>query len=162
RFRDPKRTPREPEPHQVYYFATKKEYVDFLRPRHGPGVEVELGRYDPADGGKVRGWSYFYRDDDAQIDATATLYHEASHQLLFESAGRSRYEQNGGQFWVFEGLGTYFETLAFQPDGSLRVGGLVGPRIARAHELIVGQGQYVPIDRLVAMSKSRFNDEKDV
>ena len=64
---------------------------------------------------------------------TATLYHEVSHQLLFESAGRrTTIERNVGNYWVFEGLGTYFETLTAEPDGSLRIGGLVGPRIDEA------------------------------
>ena len=54
--------------------------------------------------------------------------------MLFETAGPNSYTKNIGNFWVFEGLGTYFETVTPQPDGSLEVGGLVGPRIAEAYQ----------------------------
>ena len=55
--------------------------------------------------------AYFFRDPDGQLPVTATLYHEVSHQLLFETAGPNAYTRNVGNYWVFEGLGTYFETV---------------------------------------------------
>jgi hypothetical protein len=144
-------------PHEVWYFADKTEYVNYLKRIHGLGVDLELGRYDPARRRGDVGRSYFYRDDNGQVPVEATLYHEASHQLLFESGPRSGYESNVGQYWVFEGLGTYFETLEPQPDGSLELGGFVGPRLALARERIIDKGELVPLDKLVAMNKARFD-----
>ena len=100
-------------------------------------MALNLGFYDPPKSGRGRVPAYFYRDPDGQIPETATLYHEVSHQLLFETAGPNSYTKNIGNFWVFEGLGTYFETVTPQPDGSLEVGGLVGPRIAEAYQSLV-------------------------
>ena len=148
--------------HRVWYFSSKAEYVAYLRPKHGPGVEVELGRYDYATKPGAWGTSYFYRDPEAPIDATATLYHEASHQLLFESAGRRAFEKNAGNFWVFEGLGTYFETLTPRSDGSLELGGRVGPRVAKARANILDDGDYVPIAELVGLDQAGFTEEHAV
>ncbi len=169
RFANPQLQPRTTDPkqrHVVWYFGEKSEYVDFLKPLlAGADVSVELGRYLPplqVGGRKLPSRSYFYRDDDGQIEATATLAHEVSHQLLFESAGRSNYEHNTGNFWVWEGLGTYFETVEPQPDGSLLVGGLIGRRIEVARTLILDGHLYVPIEKLTALSKESFDDRTPV
>src|SRR5262249_19887737 len=121
--------------HQVYYFATKEEYVEHLRSSTGADIDQSLGDYNPPRPGHGhRAAAYFFRDKGGQLPVTATLYHEVSHQLLFETAGPNAYTRNAGNYWVFEGLGTYFETVTPQPDGSLEVGGPVGERLAAAVE----------------------------
>ncbi len=144
-------------PHEVWYFGDKAEYVNYLKRLHGQGVDLELGRFDPARRRGEVGRSYFYRDDAGPVPVEATLYHEASHQLLFESGPKSGHESNVGQYWVFEGLGTYFETLEALPDGALEIGGFVGPRLALARERLVERGECVPLDKFVAMSRTRFD-----
>jgi len=148
--------------HRIWYFAAQAEYVNYLRPTHGDGVEVEIGHYDRPT--KPGGWgtSYFFRDLEGTMGVDATLYHEASHQLLFESAGRRAFEANAGNFWVFEGLGTYFETLTPQPDGSLQIGGLVGPRVAKARANILDDGDYLPIGELVELDQATFSGDSEI
>jgi hypothetical protein len=146
--------------HRVFYFATKDRYVEYLLNRQGPGIADSLGIYlTPKDAKKWRDrpTSYFFKDEGGQLDITATLYHEVSHQLLFESAGESKYERNAGNYWVFEGLGTYFETLTPQPDGSLLVGGLIGPRIGQARLRLIDQAQFIPLEPFVALGKPQFD-----
>lgn len=148
--------------HLVNYYANKEEYLHFLRPREGPTIEQSLGVYVPRDVARTRGdqpTSYFYDDVGGALASTATLYHEVSHQLLFELSGASKFERNVGQYWVFEGLGTYFETVEPRPDGTIDVGGPVGPRMAEARKRIVEGGEYVPIEQLVRMDRGRFNEE---
>jgi hypothetical protein len=145
--------------HRVYYFASKAEFVEYLIPRLGPEVALNLGFYDPPKSGRGRVPAYFYRDPNGQIPETATLYHEVSHQLLFETAGPNAYTKNAGNFWVFEGLGTYFETVTPQPDGSLEVGGLVGPRIAEAFNSIITRRQLIPMAEFVAFDETTFRDK---
>jgi len=150
----PKRT------HQVWYFADKEQYIRCLQPVQGEGVRDNLGTYLPAREAKAYGKggkSFFFRDPGGQLDVTETLYHEVSHQLLFESGVADRYDPARGQFWVLEGLGTYFETLRPQPDGSLRYGGLVGRRIEVAQERLVAKKEFIPIGRLTSMNKFVFN-----
>ena len=122
-----------------------------LRPREGPTIVNTLGTYLPARKGQPQtaGRSYFFRDDNGQLDNLSTLFHEVSHQLLFEGlTPATRQEQNVGNYWVWEGLGTYFETFTPQEDGSYQLGGLIGPRIAKAREDILIDGLFVPIRRL--------------
>ena len=125
RFRSPSLTAEASyRPHQVYYFASKDEYVEHLRTSVGAEIDQSLGYYNPPRPGKGnRVPAYFFRDPGGQLPVTATLYHEVSHQLLFETAGPNAYTKNAGNYWVFEGLGTYFETVTPQADGSLEVGG---------------------------------------
>src|SRR5262249_37803024 len=77
--------------------------------------------------------------------------------LLFETAGPNRYTQNLGNYWVFEGLGTYFETVQPQPDGSLEVGGPVGRRMEEAIRSLVDRGQTIPLDRFVDYDEATFS-----
>ena len=102
--------------------------------------------------------SYFYKDDGGEISSFETLYHESSHQLLFENAGPALFEYNLGNYWPFEGLGTYFETVRPQPDGTLLIGGRTGRRFDVARTRILGRKEYTQLDRFVAMSKKTFLD----
>ena len=96
------------------------------------------------------------------MPVTATLYHEVSHQLLFETAGPNAYTRNVGNYWVFEGLGTYFETIVPQPDGSLEVGGLAGPRIEVAIKALVAQQQLIPLAEFIALDQNAFNRQSEI
>ena len=165
RFKDPKLTGdghSTTKLHQVYYFGSKAEFVSYLTPTLGAQVALNLGFYDPPKTGRGRVPAYFYRDPTGQIPEIATLYHEVSHQLLFETAGPNSYTKNAGNFWVFEGLGAYFETVTPQSDGSLEVGGLVGPRIAEALRSIVVRRHMVPMAEFVAFDEPTFRDKVQI
>ena len=149
-------------PHQVYYFATKDEYVTHLTPLTGGDIDQSLGYYNPPRPGKGnRAIAYFFRDIDGQLPVTATLYHEVSHQLLFETAGPNAYTKNVGSYWVFEGLGTYFETVTPQSDGSLEVGGLVGERLAAARNSF-SEGRFLPLEQFLTLDQNAFNRRERV
>jgi hypothetical protein len=145
---------------QVFYFATRDEYAEFLAPFQGEKGKINLGIYIPKKDSPVFGKvSYFFNDVNGQLDVESTLYHEGSHQLLFETAGPDDYGRNVSNFWVFEGLGTYFETIQHAPDGNLRIGGLVGPRIAQAYKRLITEKDFLPLDKLIACSKLEFWDD---
>ncbi len=149
--------------YRVSYFATREEYAQHLAPIMGAGSRVSLGTYITRKEDKSRqfgGVSYFFNDVGGQIDVTSTLFHEASHQLLFESAGPDNFAQNRGNYWVFEGLGTYFETLEIGPGGRLRIGGLIGPRIAQARQRLVADREFIPIEEFVGLGEVRFKGEQ--
>jgi Protein of unknown function (DUF1570) len=150
--------PRNPNAYQVYYYATREEYAKNVKPLLGENANVSLGTYFPKKEAPkgYGGISYFFNDVGGQLDITSTLYHEASHQLLFESAGADDYARNVGQYWVFEGLGTFFETLEHEPDGSLRIGGLVGPRIQQARRRLIDRKEFIPIEKFVSFGRATF------
>ncbi|AGA29397.1 Protein of unknown function (DUF1570) [Singulisphaera acidiphila DSM 18658] len=162
RFRDKKMVgEKSNDPHQVYYFKNKQEYVDYLIP-YEPTIAESLGIYIPLKPGKgKRAPAYFFHDPEGEINATATLFHEVSHQLLFETAGRNAYNKNVGNYWVFEGLGTYFETVVMGSDGVMMVGGLVGPRIDAAR-VKLEQGEFVPIEQLLQFDQAAFNTRDSI
>lgn len=146
--------------HQVWYFASKDEYVEYFRKSYRIDVEGTLGYAMPpseARSYRQKPRSYFYRPppDDA-IAATETLFHEASHQLVFESGPSNAFTSNLGQFWVWEGLGTYFETLRPMADGSYQFGGFVGPRLAKARADLVDADGFVDLTALLAMGRAHF------
>ena len=124
---------------------------------YGQKIERSLGFYDPPKSSTGRMPAYFFRDPDGDLPDTANLYHEVSHQLLFETAGPNHYTQNAGNYWVFEGLGTYFETVEPQPDGSLEVGGRVGRRMEEAIRSLVDLGRTIPLDQFVAYDEIGFH-----
>lgn len=163
RFRSPSLTAEASyRPHQVYYFATKDEYVDHLRTSVGADIDQSLGYYNPPRPGRGnRAPAYFFRDLGGRLPVTATLYHEVSHQLLFETAGPNAYTRNAGNYWVFEGLGTYFETVTPRPDGSLEVGGMVGERLTEAVRSFAA-GRFIPLDAFLSQDQGRFNRDERI
>ncbi len=146
--------------HTVFYFASRDDYIEFLLPTQGEGIRDNLGTYLPKKETKPLGFnegmSFFFRDPGGQLDVTENLDHEVSHQLLFETAGADKYDPDRSNFWVFEGLGTYFETMRPQPDGSLRIGGMVGKRIEIAQKRLTKDGEFVPISRMTTYNKNLF------
>lgn len=163
RFREPVRQAQpESSRHVVWYLASRDEYVALARNRFGRDESLSLGFYlDPRESRRFRQppRSYFYRDPDQSLTALATLFHEASHQVLFETAGPTQFDRNVGQYWVWEGLGTYFETFTPLEDGSYELGGRVGPRVAKARTDIVEENRLVPLSEFTAMGEARFKDE---
>ena len=144
-------------PHQIHYYATRDEYLEHLTPLTTDEIDNSLGYYCPPRSGKGnRAVAYFFRDLGGQLPVTATLYHEVSHQLLFETAGPNAFTKNVGNYWVFEGLGTYFETVTPQPDGSIEVGGLVGERLAAAQQALA-DGRFLPLQQFLMLDQNSFS-----
>ena len=144
-----------PQPHLIDYFSSRTGFVAYLR---GMNIDPKdsLGYYIPPESSNKRMPSYFYKDEGGEISSFETLYHESSHQLLFENAGPALFEHNLGNYWPFEGLGTYFETVRPQTDGALLIGGRTGRRFDVARTRILGRKEYTQLDRFVAMSKKTF------
>ena len=76
-------------------------------------------------------------------------------------SGLNGYTKNAGNYWVFEGLGTYFETVTPQPDGSLEVGGFVGERILAARQSLA-DGKFLPLDQFLLLDQNAFNREQSI
>ncbi|MFO0908299.1 MAG: DUF1570 domain-containing protein [Isosphaeraceae bacterium] len=153
------------EPHLVSYYSNRAEYAQAVRIYTDVDPELSLGYYHPPQArGQRRGRAYFFRDPGGELAATATLFHEGSHMLLFES-GVARSEAlrtNAGNYWVFEGLGTFFETLDIDEEGVIRVGGLHGPRNEAARVELLKPGQLTPLSVFLAFDQNAFNNGGNV
>jgi hypothetical protein len=159
--KNPKAVPTAPkETHRVFYFADREQYIAYLENSQGASIRDNIGTYLPKKEtkslGLKAGTSFFFRDPGGELDVTENLDHEVSHQLLFETAGADRYDPDRAHFWIFEGLGTYFETMRTLPDGSIRIGGWIGKRIAVAQERLTKNGEFVPIGRITTYNRSLF------
>jgi hypothetical protein len=148
--------------HRVAYFADKSEYVQALTPLEGPSIAESIGYYRrPPQGANSRqrggrGMSYFFQDKGGQLPVEATLFHEASHQLLFETAGRDRLDTNRGHYWLFEGLGTCFETVRVEGGDVVRFARPSGPRMDVARKRILEDKTYTPYEIFEAYGKAGF------
>ncbi|MCG6157401.1 DUF1570 domain-containing protein [Rubinisphaera margarita] len=126
--------------YEVHFLRSKQEYVDRLI-RRIPQIAMTNGLYQLED--RV---SYFYHDPEANNDAT--IFHEATHQLMYESHLAQREVGRGGHFWIVEGIACYMESFQVTetPDGfDYSVG---DPRFIRfywARHRLLEEDYYVPL-----------------
>ncbi|WP_437202612.1 DUF1570 domain-containing protein [Planctomicrobium sp. SH664] len=140
--------------HRVYYFRNKEDYIAALEARN-PNIAGSTGLYVPNDR-----TAYFYNDDLALEQSLETMFHEAAHQLLSESALKMFDVGVTKDFWVIEGFACYIES--FRPDSTVhRIGDPQHLRInwARQHALV--ENAVDPMRRFTELSKNQFQQAPD-
>jgi hypothetical protein len=144
-------------PMRVYYYRNKDEYVAALGKRQ-PRIAETLGIYFDTERE-----SHFYAGDGA---ATGTLYHEAVHQLFQETRPAARRVGSIANFWIVEGVATYFETLREHGDDAVgryyTIGEADAGRLPSARERLLKDGFYVPLAELVALGKDDVQRRPDI
>lgn len=142
-------------PHHVHYFATRDEYVKKLKPKI-PLIEITNGLYFTADR-----TSYFFDGAPGGNEANEpTLFHEATHQLLYEVEPKDRAIADRDHFWVIEGIACYMESFR-RRNGHISVG---DPRYQRfeAARIRYGEKYYVPFARFAGMSQKDFQNDPNI
>jgi hypothetical protein len=151
--REPRRQVR---PFRVYYHRTKDEYVAALR-RRQPRIADTLGIYFD----DLRQAHFFSADEE---DA-GTLFHEAVHQLFQESRPATREIGGTDNFWVIEGVATYFETLRELHDRQsglyFSVGEAAAGRLPAAGERLA-DGFYLPLAELTRLGKNDVQHHPEI
>lgn len=149
------RAPRERHrPFRVFYHRDKQDYVIKLQ-RRQPRVAETLGIY--FDGERE---AHFFadNDDDRNDRNAATLNHEAVHQLFQETRPAARQVGRDANFWIVEGIATYFETLREHRDPEAGLYYTIGEasqgRLPAAKERLLVSGFYVPLDELTRLGKT--------
>lgn len=148
------REPRERHrPFRVYYHRDKRDYVNELQ-RRQPRIAETLGIYFDAD----REAHFFAADDNESDDHnTPTLHHEAVHQLFQETRPAARQVGRDRNFWIVEGIATYFETLREHRDPQAGLYYTIGEstegRLPSARERLFVSEYYVPLDELTRLGK---------
>jgi hypothetical protein len=130
---------REPSPHNVVYYRSRKEYNDALRSAQ-PKIEITLGIYFASTR-----TAYFFAGDDQE---PGTLYHEATHQLFQETRAVAPDVGREANFWIVEGIACYMESLA-EHAGYCTLGGANAGRMPAARHRLVEDKFYVPLAELV-------------
>lgn len=118
-----------------YIFKDQKEYDEVMKKAH-PDSVGRGGFYSHKDH-----FTHFFKHDkdsdvwrsilktdpDADLDeySRSVWLHETTHQILHECVGKSIpqiSDKDYFNFWVVEGLPSYFESLRLKPDGGYDVG----------------------------------------
>lgn len=144
---------RQTKKHTVHYFSSREEYVRTLLPKQR-GVAISRGVYLPRD--RV---SYFFHDPEVS-DPLDTVYHEVTHQLLFESDPRMRDVAADGGYWAVEGLACYFESFRDEEEaartGRPVAGDVDHERIYWARHRVLVEGYYLPLEQFDRLGMRLF------
>ncbi len=98
--------------YEVHFYRDKSEYVNKLQKRI-PQIAMTNGLYQLED--RI---SYFYFD--AENNNDAALFHEATHQLMYESHLRQREVGRQAHFWIIEGIACYMESFKILSTAEIR------------------------------------------
>jgi len=138
------------DPYEVHYYRTQAEYNRRLISKI-PLIEVTNGLYYTTD--RI---AYFFFNE--TVEGDATLYHEATHQLLYESSGRDRSIGETNNFWIIEGIACYMESFENR-GGQFRVGDPDYDRFVAARYRFLVDGYHVPLGQLSQMSMLEFQND---
>ncbi len=128
-------------PLDVVYFRNKEQYLAALKPTV-PNIGLSMGLYVAENH-----TAYFYAGSE---DSERTMYHEATHQLFWQSRRVGNDVGRDANCWLIEGIAMYMETLRREGDCFV-LGGLDDVRIQAARYHLEKKDFYVPFDKLVRM-----------
>jgi hypothetical protein len=144
-------------PHQVWYFRSRDEYNAALR-REQPRIDITLGIYFD-----THRRAYFFAGEDQH---PSTIIHEAVHQLFQESRPTARLVGRVNNFWIIEGIATYFESLAVHDDPIagryFTLGGPGSGRVPAARLRLLEENYYLPLADLVRLGKDDLQQRPDL
>ncbi len=139
-----------PTPYVVHYYRSRDEYLDRLK-KEFPTITQTNGVYMIGD--RV---AHFYHD--AKADNESTLFHEATHQLFFESHQANRPIGEKDHFWIIEGIACYMESFQ-RANGMVSIGDPNYIRFAGARSILLAeQGYYMPLQEFSGMGMRDFQN----
>ncbi len=160
RFEGKRSAPRSQRPMRVFYHRDKASYVEYLK-RRQPRIAQTLGIYFDT----IREAHFYHSDDPTEANQLqATLYHEATHQLLQETSPKARSVGTNANYWVVEGIACYFETLIPLTVDGKRIGlyELGDPARGRIVSAVNTTTPPLPLAELVAMGMSDLQERTDL
>ncbi|QDU00489.1 hypothetical protein V6x_01620 [Gimesia chilikensis] len=142
--------------HVMHYYSTRQEYLQRLQ-KEIPQIALTHGIY--LFGDRI---SHFYYNPEAEGDL-GTLYHEATHQLFYET-GNSRGSRQVGEknhFWAIEGIACYMES--FEKKGKkFKAGNPNHIRFNAARYRLLEDQYYVPLEKFAAMGRTAFQGSPNI
>ena len=146
----------QPRPHVVHFYRDRDEYRRTLRKRI-PLIDITNGLYMPDD--RI---AYFFHGPPADpLFPRATLFHEATHQLLYESQSRQRPIAQEANFWIIEGFACYMESFRPSPTGD-RIGDPQYVRFHWARKRVLDERYYIPLNTFAAMGRRSFQTDPNI
>jgi hypothetical protein len=135
------------QPFKVNYYRSREEYMQRLQSQF-PQIQVTNGIYLTGDR-----TAHFYHDPASNNEAT--LFHEATHQLFYESHLQERPIGEKAHFWAIEGIACYMESFR-REQGEFSVGDPQYIRFAGARMNYLDQGYYIPLDKFTSWGMREF------
>ena len=143
-------------PHVVHYYRDREEYRRTLRQRI-PQIDITNGLYMTDD--RI---AYFFHGQPADpLFPRATLFHEATHQLLYESQSRQRPIAHDENFWIIEGFACYMESFLPSPGG-YRIGDPKYVRFHWARHRLLSEKYYIPLRTFASMGMRSFQTDPNI
>ncbi len=142
-------------PYVVHYYRTKDEYVKRLQPFF-PGVDIGITNALYLTRQRI---AHFYHNPD--VDNTPTLYHEATHQIFYESLKNNRTIAEREHFWIIEGISCYVESFR-KNRGRASFGDPAYERFRAAKIRFVNDGYYVPLSRFAQLGMQAFQTNRNI
>jgi hypothetical protein len=144
-------------PMRVFMHRDRDDYVVALRQRQ-PRIGETLGIYFDADRE-----AHFFAGEGQDA---GTLYHEAVHQLFQESRPAAPHVGERANFWIVEGIATYFETLSEHTTEYAgpyyTIGEWSAGRLPAARQRLLSEGYYVPLEELTQLGKDQVQQRPDI
>lgn len=142
-------------PLQVNYFATREGYLERLR-NQPPVISTTNGIYLQNE--KT---SFFYSRPENPEEAESTIYHEATHQILFESRPTLREIAQTKHFWAVEGFACYMESYRNR-DGEITLGDPRFIRFDNARVRLILDRFYVGLEDLTSLGQADFQRQQQL
>ena len=139
--------------YKVHFYRTREEYRQRLR-EFFPSIDQTNGVYMTSD--RV---AHFYLD--TANDHEGTLFHEATHQLFFESHHKSRAISERDHFWIIEGIACYMESFK-RLNGSFSIGDPNHIRFAGARHNLLKENYYIPLREFSGFGMQEFQRSDNV
>jgi hypothetical protein len=143
-------------PFRVYYHRNRDQYAAELRGRQ-PLIDNTLGIYFDQ-----QREAHFFAGSEHDLN---TLHHEATHQLFQESKPTAKHVAALANFWVIEGVATYFETLRERADPAAgfyyTIGEWTAGRLPAARHRLQ-EGFYIPLAELTRWGKADLQGHAEV
>jgi len=143
-------------PHVVHFFRDRNEYRRTLRQRI-PQIDITNGLYMPED--RI---AYFFHGKPVDpLFPRATLFHEATHQLLYESRTRHRPIAHDANFWIVEGFACYMESFLPSATG-YQIGDPKYVRFHWARHRLLEENYYIPLKTFASMGMRPFQTDPNI
>ena len=141
-------------PHEVFLYRDKADYTRDLKAAQ-PGIDKTIGIYFDN-----RRRAYFFEGEE---NYEGNIYHEATHQLFQETRRAPRNIGQRDNFWIVEGIATYFESLADEPAlGYATLGAPDAGRLPAARQRLLTDGYYVPFARLTSLGTADIQRDPNI
>lgn len=140
-------------PHLVHYYRDRDEYIRRLKPKIDQ-IAITNGLYYTSDR-----TAYFFHDPEKE--SLDTLFHEATHQLFYESEAAERPIAANGDFWIIEGIACYMES--FRREGEqLSLGQPDYIRFRAGRHRLLNDRFYVPLEQFASMGMQAFQTDANL